>query len=209
MIHARKENGAVRSSLIGHVAQTIFGGGRHVRRAHREKPLFGVLSGTAWTYQGGGEDGEEDAEAEHDTVAGGLGENRDTAEEAVRGGEGRSAAGRREDVVRRTRRRFSYFAILPKRADPHPKAAGNGLSRTAREGETSRERVDLAAGGIGIGHVRGILDANAIDVAEVLSEAGGAGGLAEQAAFITGTGHGALDCGARVDREEGKAGGQR
>lgn len=36
------------------------------------------------TYQGGGEDGEEDAEAEHDTVTGGLGEDGDAAEEAAR-----------------------------------------------------------------------------------------------------------------------------
>lgn len=36
-------------------------------------------------YQGGGEDGEEDAEAEDDAVARGLGEDRDAAEEAVSG----------------------------------------------------------------------------------------------------------------------------
>ena len=36
-------------------------------------------------YQGGGEDGEEDAEAEDDAVARRLGEDRDAAEEAVFG----------------------------------------------------------------------------------------------------------------------------
>lgn len=55
---------------------------------------------TAWTYQGGGEDGEEDAEAEHDTVAGGLREDGDTAEEAARGGEGRVSGRSEEDVGR-------------------------------------------------------------------------------------------------------------
>lgn len=37
------------------------------------------------TYQGGGEDGEEDTEAEDDAVAGGLGEDGDASEEAVWG----------------------------------------------------------------------------------------------------------------------------
>lgn len=64
------------------------------------------------------------------------------------------------------------------------------LARRAR-GKT-RERVDIAAGEIGTGHVRGILDAYAVDVAEVLGEAGLARGLAQQAVLITGTGHGAL-----------------
>ena len=64
------------------------------------------------------------------------------------------------------------------------------LARRAR-GKT-RERVDIAAGEIGTGHVRGILDACAVDVAEVLGEAGLARGLAQQAVGITGTGHGAL-----------------
>ena len=64
------------------------------------------------------------------------------------------------------------------------------LARRAR-GKT-RERVDIAAGEIGTGHVRGILDACAVDVAEVLGEAGLARGLAQQAVLITGTGHGAL-----------------
>ena len=111
-------------------------------------------------------------------------------------------------MVRGTRE-FVLFRDSPETRRHASKAAGNGLSRTAREGETLRDRVDLAADCIGTWHVRRILDALAIDVAEVLSEAGGAGGLAEQAVSITGTGHGALDCGTRVDREEEKAGGQR
>ena len=82
------------------------------------------------------------------------------------------------------------------------------LARRAT-GET-RERVDVAAGWIGTGHVRGLLHADAIFVlVEVLGEAGGAIGLTQQVAYITGAGHGALDCGARVDREKGMAGGQR
>lgn len=82
------------------------------------------------------------------------------------------------------------------------------LARRAT-GET-RDRVDIAAGGIGTGHVRGLLHADAVFVlVEVLGEAGGARGLTHQIASITGAGHGALDCGARVDRERGMAGGQR
>ena len=64
------------------------------------------------------------------------------------------------------------------------------LARRAR-GKT-RERVNIAAGEIGTGHVRGILDADAVDVVVVLGEAGLARGLAQQAVLITGTGHGAL-----------------
>ena len=37
------------------------------------------------TYQGGGEDGEEDAEPENDTVTGGLGKDGRPPEEAVHG----------------------------------------------------------------------------------------------------------------------------
>lgn len=65
------------------------------------------------------------------------------------------------------------------------------LARRAT-GET-RERVDIAAGGIGTGHVRGLLHADAFFVLEeVLGEAGGASGLTQQTASITGAGHGAL-----------------
>jgi hypothetical protein len=46
--------------------------------------------GRRCTHQGGGEQGEEDAEAEDDTVTGRLGEDRDAAEEAEGGGRGLS-----------------------------------------------------------------------------------------------------------------------
>ena len=124
-------------------------------------------------------------------------------ERTLRGGTSRQASG-----LHRAVGGFRYVRRTAKVKD-YDEASGLHTIYYRDDEKKTRERVDLAAGGIGIGHVRGILDANAIDVAEVLSEAGGAGGLAEQAAFITGTGHGALDCGARVDREEGKAGGQR
>ena len=161
--------------------------------------------GSAWTYQGGGEDGEEDAEAEHDTVAGGLREDGDTAEEAARGGEGR-VSGRSEEDVGRSNGVFSHelFAITQT-----PLGFGRQqVSHASREREKQCARASVSWQMMP-GHVRGILDAFAINVAEVLGEAGRAQGLARKVACITGTGHGALDCGTRVDKKEGKAGCQR
>ena len=145
--------------------------------------------GSAWTYQGGGEDGEEDAEAEHDTVAGGLREDGDTAEEAARGGEGR-VSGRSEEDVGRSNGVFSHelFAITQT-----PLGFGRQqVSHASREREKQCARASVSWQMMS-GHVRGILDAFAINVAEVLGEAGRAQGLARKVACITGTGHGALE----------------
>lgn len=64
------------------------------------------------TYQGGGEDGEEHAEAEDDTIAGGLGEDGDAAEEAVGMGMGTVSRGPKfRENTGRVNRAKSEFAI--------------------------------------------------------------------------------------------------
>lgn len=59
-------------------------------RGARRRRARGGRGARPCTHQGGGEQGEEDAEAEDDTVTGRFGEDRDAAEEAEGGGRGLS-----------------------------------------------------------------------------------------------------------------------
>ena len=121
-------------------------------------------------------------------------------------GEGRvgSAAGQRKTWGGPTEFSHEVFAITQT-----PLGFGRQqVSHASREREKQCARASVSWQMMS-GHVRGILDAFAINFAEVLGEAGRASGLAHKAVCITGTGHGALDCGTRVDKKEGKAGCQR
>jgi hypothetical protein len=137
------------------------------------------------TYQGGGEDGEEDTEAEDDAVAGGLGEDGDASEEAVwgeGGGDGQRAFRENPGWVNRGKRHQSRFSI-----------ASRPLRRTAAARRARRWQFSDRDAQV-LKHLRCILDANAVDVGEVLGETGGAFGDPGQTVGITGTGHGALNC---------------
>ena len=164
-------------------------------------PFFRPLSETSGrclgTYQGGGEDGEEHAEAEDDTIAGGLGEDGDAAEEAVRMGMGTVSRGPKfRENTGRVNRAKSEFAIATWQDAPE-----NGCVRRCDW------KITLEGGGGGGVRVclPRLLDADASVVFEVLGEAGGAFSDTGQAVSVTGTGHGALNCGAMVGWRGGRA----
>ena len=134
-------------------------------------------------YQGGGEDGEEDAEAEDDAVARGLGEDRDAAEEAA---SGKSTSMRSAAIF------FFFFSGVSRDA----KAAGRPRCARAIEWEIPRvSRVFAWSGSWGrSGEASpGILRADSVHVGVIFGEAGSSGGLSA-GERRTGVGHGGLSC---------------